>query len=298
VADRRYLAAVDPRPVDPAIDTVCYRHPDRAAGVSCQRCDRPICPQCMVQASVGFQCPECVRARPQRVVPARTVFARGSEVVVGKWLIGLNAAMFLLAAAGGSATRASGPFAQRTALFGPAVADGEWWRIVTGGFMHAGVLHLAMNMFLLWLLSQELEPALGRMRFLLLYAVSLFGGALGVMLIDPNALTVGASGAIFGLMGALVVLQLRAHQNPWQSGIGGLVAINVVITFLIPGISIGGHLGGLVAGALAGLLVTPLAWPQENAKVKDGFLVVAGLLVAAGAVMAAERFAAPLPAFF
>ena len=143
---------------------------------------------------------------------------------------------------------AGGPVLEHGALYGPLVASGEWWRLVSGAFLHAGIFHLGMNMLLLWFLSQELEPALGRLRFAVLYVVSLLGGALGVMVLDPLAPTVGASGAVFGLMGALIVLQLRAKQNPWQSGIGGLVALNLVLTFLIPGISIGGHIGGLVAG--------------------------------------------------
>lgn len=246
----------------------------------------------MVQASVGFQCPDCTRARPQHVISARTGWGRGAaDVVVGKVLIGINVAVFLLVTmTGGDPSRLAGPVARSGALFGPAVADGEWWRLVTGAFMHAGVLHLFMNMFLLWLLSQELEPALGHVRFAVLYATSLIGGSLGVMVLDPGAATVGASGAVFGLMGALVVLQLRAHQNPWRSGIGGLVAINLVLTFAIPGISIGGHLGGLVAGALAGLALQPLRWPQETAAVRTGFVAVFAVLLAAGAVAVVGGF--------
>jgi membrane associated rhomboid family serine protease len=250
----------------------------------------------MRQAQVGFQCPECAGATTQRVIPARAVFARAGQVVVTKWLVGLNVVMFLVVtASSGDPTRVRGPVATELVLFGPAVADGDWWRLVTGGFLHAGMLHLFMNVFLLWLLGQELEPALGGWRFGLLYGVSLLGGSLGVMLVDPTSFTVGASGAIFGLMGALVVLQLRAGQNPWQSGIAGLVAVNVAITFLIPGISIGGHLGGLATGAVAGLLVTPRAWPQTTAAVRDGFLVVLGVLLAVGGVALAV---AAEPAFF
>lgn len=232
----------------------CYRHPDRSAGVSCQRCDRPICPACMVQASVGFHCPECAGARRTQVVTGRAAFGRASDPIVTKVLIGINVAMYvLMVARGGDAMRAGGPVYVWGATYGPAVDAGEWHRLVSGAFLHSGVIHLGLNMFLLWLLGQVLEPALGRSQFALLYVVSLLGGSLGVMLIDPAAATVGASGAVFGLMGALVVLQLRAGQNPWQSGIGTLIVLNLVLTFAIPGISIGGHLGGLVAGALAAL---------------------------------------------
>ena len=283
--------------MDPITAVACYRHPDRVAGVACQRCGRPICPQCMVQAPVGFQCPACTRARPERVIAARQVFA-GPQPAVTKALIGVNVAAFLLMTAlGGSAAAPQGPVYERGVTWGPLVADGEWWRVVTGGFLHAGLLHLFMNMFLLWLLGRELEPAVGGARFALLYAVSLLGGSLGVLVLSPDSPTLGASGAIFGLMGALVVLQLRAHVNPWNTGIGGLVALNVLITFLIPGISIGGHLGGLVAGAAAGAVVQPLRWPQTTAALRNALLVLTAVGLAGAAVLAASVLATDLSAF-
>lgn len=269
---------------------MCQEHPDRVAGVRCQRCERPICPSCMRQASVGFQCPQCATAGSQRVVTSREVFRGGREVVVGKVLIGINVAAFLLmVAAGGEVNSVAGPVAENGVMFGPGVALGEWWRIVTGAFLHAGVLHLAMNMYLLWLLSQELEPVLGRARFVLLYAVSLLGGSLGVLVLSPLSPTVGASGAVFGLMGALVVFQLRAKQNPWKSGIGGLVALNVLLTFVIPGISIGGHLGGLAAGAASGALLQPLPWPQRDAAVRTAATVALGVGLAAASILLAPE---------
>ena len=165
---------------------------------------------------------------------------------------------------------------------------------MTGAFLHSGPLHLLMNMFLLWLLAKELEGALGHLNFLLCYVVSVLGGGLGVMLLSPDAPTLGASGGVFGLMGALVVLQLRARQNPWNTGLGGLVAINLVITFTLPGISVGGHVGGLVAGAVAGAVVQPRSWPQTTAGIRTGFLTLFGLAVAALAVVAASALAADL----
>lgn len=274
----------------------CYRHPDRVAGVGCQRCGRAICPQCMVQASVGFQCPDCTHAQPQKVLNSRQLFGRAgsADIVVGKVLIGLNVLAYMaMAAVGGQ----GGSIYGRGVIWGPLVADGEWWRIVSGAFLHASPLHLGMNMFLLYLLAKELEPAVGHVRFLLIYAVSLLGGSLGVLLLAPNDVTLGASGAIFGLMGALVVMQLRARQNPWNSGLGGLIVINLIITFAVPGISIGGHLGGLVAGAAAGLLVTPLRWPQDNALVRDGFIALFGIGLAVAALLVAQALAAPVPVF-
>jgi len=238
--------------------TTCYRHPDRSAGVSCQRCDRPICPSCMVQASVGFQCPECAGAHKTKVVTGKAAFGGGAaDPILTKVLIGINAAVYLLMVGlSGSAGRASGPVFEWGATFGPLIAEGEWYRLVSGAFLHSGFIHLGMNMYLLWLLGSVLEPTLGRARFGLLYAASLLGGALGIMLLSPDVAAVGASGAVFGLMGAMVVLQYRAGQNPFRSGIGTLVVLNLVITFAIPGIAIGAHVGGLAVGALAAFAIS------------------------------------------
>lgn len=243
----------------------------------------------MLQAQVGFQCPECAHARPQQVIHGRAAFAGGrTDIVVGKVLIGINVAVYILTAIVGRSPNATGWVFQNGVTYGPAVAAGEWWRLITGAFMHASPLHLAMNMFLLYLLARELEPVVGHLRFGLLYGVSLFGGAVGVMALSPTSPTLGASGAIFGLMGAMVVLQLRAGQNPWSSGIVGLVLINLVLTFTIPDISVGGHVGGLLAGALGGLIVTPRGTPTQEDRLRDGFLVVTGVLLCVLAVVVAN----------
>ncbi len=248
----------------------------------------------MRQASVGFQCPDCTSTRPERTVRSATLFRGHSEVVVGKAIIGINVAVWLVATMlGGDPMSISGPVFEHGVLFGPSVADGDWWRVFSGAFMHSGVLHLGMNMLLLWFLSQELEPALGRARFAILYGVSLVGGSLGVLVLSPLSPTVGASGAVFGLMGALIVLQLRARQNPWQSGIGGLVLINVLLTFAMPGISVGGHLGGLLAGAAAGAVLQPLRWPQEGAALRSTAVVLFGVTLLVGTYAAASIFAGP-----
>ncbi len=217
------------------------------------------------------------------------MFRGHDEVVAGKWLVGLNASVWLVMTLfSGEPDRASGPVFERGALFGPFVARGEWWRLVSGAFLHSGLLHLAMNMLLLWFLAQEMEPVLGRMRFLLVYGASLAGGALGVMLVSPMSPTVGASGAVFGLMGALVVLQLRAHQSPWRSGIAGLVLVNLLFTFAIPGISVGGHVGGLLAGALAATLLPTAATPARGAALRHVGIVGLGVLLLAVASAAAS----------
>lgn len=176
-----------------------------------------------------------------------------ADPILTKILIGLNVLAFL------AASPNSELFVDGALLGGWIYRDvgfigvdaGEWWRLVTGGFLHANLMHIGFNMYLLWVLGSQLEPFLGRLRFGLLYAGSLLAGSFGVMLLDPSHITVGASGAVFGLMGATLVAQRAQGVNPWQSSIGGLVAINLVLTFVIPGISIGGHLGGLVGGAIA-----------------------------------------------
>ncbi|MEL7208085.1 MAG: rhomboid family intramembrane serine protease, partial [Actinomycetota bacterium] len=236
-------------------ETVCYRHPDRAAGVRCQRCDRIICPSCMHQASVGFHCPECVRQGRQQVYTARSLRAT-SRPLVTTVLIGINVAVFLVDLASGTGQTGLSELTVEGGLVAIArdgagqligVDTGQWYRIITSGFLHDGLMHIGFNMFLLWLFGQQLEPVLGRLRFALVYFAGLLGGSFGVMLLDPTALTVGASGAVFGLFGAAVVVQRSRGINPFDTGLGGLIAINLAITFLIPNISIGKVMARLMA---------------------------------------------------
>jgi membrane associated rhomboid family serine protease len=233
------MPAEEPR-ADPA-DWHCYRHPDRESGVRCRRCERPICPECMITAPVGFQCPQCVKGAPA----VRTARSLRRDPQVTYTIIAVNVAIALLSF--------SRPGIERDfALFGPAVEAGEWWRLLSGGFLHAGLIHLGFNMLILYQLGTILEPHLGRVRYATLYVVALLGGALGALLLSPNVFTVGASGAVYGLLGAMVVIMRRRGIDVMQSGIGGLLLVNLFITFVLPGISIGGHLGGLAAGAAAG----------------------------------------------
>lgn len=208
---------------------------------------------------------------------------------VGKVIIGLNVVLFVVSLLGGADIDGQGGSVyERLVLWGPYVYQGEWWRLVSGAFMHAGVVHLAMNMLLLWFLAQEMEQPLGRMQFATTYAVSVMGGSLGVILLSPVAPTLGASGGVFGLMGALMVLQIRARQNPWNSGIGGLVLINVLFTFAVPGISAGGHIGGLLAGALAGAIVEPVPWGRADPRIRSAALVVVCVVLGVAAVVVAH----------
>jgi membrane associated rhomboid family serine protease len=265
----------------------CYRHPDRKAGVVCQRCDRPICPQCMHQASVGFHCPDCTKQGKQKV------YTRANMQVLNRptltfVLIGINAAIFLGGVSGGdSLTRARSRLFGEGALFGPLVADGEWWRIVTSGFLHAGLIHLAFNMFALYRIGQILEPAIGRLRFGAVYATSLLTGSFGVLLLSPNSPTVGASGAIFGLFGLMFLATRASGIDPWSSGIGMTIGINLLITIGIPGISIGGHLGGLAGGLLCGYLLYDVG-PKQRWPVNTQVAVIGavGVVAAIAGVLA------------
>jgi len=233
----------------------CYRHPSRETGVSCSNCGRPICPDCMTSTPVGMRCPECASQRTKVVRLRETP----SGPVVTYALIAINVIIFL--AEGGGALSISGSpsgsLYEKGSLFGSirlvpeqGVAYGEWWRIVSSGFLHANLLHIGFNMWVLYYLGVMLEPALGRARFALVYAVSLLCGSFGALLVSPHVPTVGASGAIFGLMGAAAV-ELYARQIPiFQTGIGGLIVLNLIISFSVPDISWGGHIGGLIGGAL------------------------------------------------
>lgn len=242
----------------PVSDWSCYRHRDRPSGVRCSRCERPICPDCMITAPVGFQCPECVKGGPQ----VRTLRSLVSPPRLTQAIIAVNVVVALLALVesarqGRTASLFGGgnALAPDYALNGGAVAAGEWWRLVTSGFLHYGLIHLGFNMIILLQLGTMLEPALGRVRLGVLYGTALLGGSLGVILLQPDALTAGASGAVFGLMGAAVVGMRARGVDPMASGLPMLLGINLVLTFALPGISIGGHLGGLVAGSVAGYVL-------------------------------------------
>ena len=265
--------------------TTCYRHPGRETGVRCQRCERPICPACMVPAPVGVQCVECVRQSRVRSSPGQPLRRLTAGPFVTYSIIGANVAVWLLGVLGGPAAILSGsPLAGAFGLFGPAVARGEWWRLVTSGFLHSGAIHLGLNMFVLYLLGPGLERILGRLGFLALYAAGLTAASVGALLLSPTALTVGASGAIFGLMGATIIGQRATGINPWQSGIITWVVINLVFTVAVPGISIGGHLGGLAGGLIAGVvLFRPSLRPALAALAcfgLSGIFFMAGLWVA------------------
>jgi len=227
-----------------------------------------------VQASVGSHCLSCAKASRPDVKTRAKFWSARQPLLVTMTLIAMNAVIFIAVlvltrdpgALTGSVTDAHLRFGLSRDVLAQQIfwqsADGvfitepdEWYRLVTSGFMHFGLIHIAFNMYFLYALGQMLEPALGRVRFVLLYLASLLGGSLGVLLIGGLGITAGASGAVFGLLGAATIGLWRRGINPFTTGIGATLILNLFITFAIPGISIGGHLGGAIAGAICGLVM-------------------------------------------
>lgn len=239
----------------------CYRHPGRGTHIRCTRCDRPICPECMVNASVGFQCPDCARqgagtghgpgaARPRTVAGAPIT---ADPRLITKILLALNVAVFIVVYVKGSLLQDLTLLGRANFYYGgppEGVAEGQWYRLVTSMFLHQEVWHIAFNMLGLWWLGGPLEAALGRARYLTLYLLSgLAGSALTYWLAAPNQPSLGASGAIFGLLGATAVLMRRLNYD--MRPVFALLAVNLVITFNPwGGIAWQAHVGGLIAGTL------------------------------------------------
>jgi membrane associated rhomboid family serine protease len=197
---------------------------------------------------VGMRCPECARQRT-RVTTAQS-FVRGAAPVVTYALVAINVAVAVAQlATGGTLGSAGGTLIEHGALSRATVNDGEVWRLVTSGFLHAGLLHLLFNMLSLYIVGQILEPAVGHVRFAVIYFVSLLAGSFGALLAQPHGLTLGASGAVLGVLGATAVVMRSRGVDIWQSGLG-IWIILILVWSLRPGISIGGHIGGLIGGAL------------------------------------------------
>ena len=238
----------------------CYRHPDRETYIQCQRCERYICPDCMRQASVGFHCPECVAAGAASTPRVRTSYggpaiAGGRADLVTKIIIGLNVVVFLLIRLTGGY---SSPLLDRTEMIGRVgfiqnlgqvggVADGQYWRLLTSTFVHVDLLHILLNMIAIWIFGPTLETLLGRTRFVALYLVSALAGSVAVYLLTPPLTpTIGASGAVFGLLGAALVISFKRKMD--TSWLVILLGFNLIYSFVATGVSWQGHVGGLVAG--------------------------------------------------
>jgi membrane associated rhomboid family serine protease len=251
----------------------------------------------MTSTPVGMRCPECARQRTTVKSPVGAPSRADAPATYA--IIGICVAAYIAELVGGGtgAFDGGGKIIREGGLFGPAVADGEPYRIVTSAFLHAGLLHLGLNMFALYILGTLLEPAIGTARFIGIYAVSILGGSFGALLLDPNELTVGASGGIFGLMAAAFLIARSRGLDELASQVGFFVILNLVFTFSIPNISIGGHLGGLIGGALAALLIGVLERGRGRSR-NPSLLEAAGLLVlcvvaVAGALLAADSNAPP-----
>ncbi|MDH6134681.1 membrane associated rhomboid family serine protease [Kitasatospora sp. MAA4] len=268
----------------------CYRHPERETGIGCSRCGRPICPQCMVNASVGFHCPECVSGGTAQVRSATTRFG-GRPVrdgaLVTKVLIGINLLVFVLAAylykplQQDFALYSVGPQFNGH-LYGVAAGPDQWYRLLSATFLHIWPWHIASNMLALWWMGPTVERVLGRVRYLALYLVSgLAGSALAYLVAGDAMNSLGASGAIFGLFGATVVLY-RASRQP-LGPVVALIVFNLVITFSVPGIDWRAHVGGLVAGVLTGIGM--MHAPRANRNLVQAGTVVLMLAVILGMVL-------------
>ncbi|GAA2847229.1 rhomboid family intramembrane serine protease [Nonomuraea rubra] len=262
-----------PQPEQPAEAVpTCYRHPDRETWVRCQRCERPICPDCMRDAAVGFQCPECVAEGNKGIRQARSTF--GGNVVrtpfVSYALLIINVLVF------GAQYLIGDRITGELAMWPAGVAVyGEYHRLITAAFVHGGVFHILFNCWALYVVGPYLERAFGHVRYAALYLISALGGSVLGLWLDPlGQPTVGASGAIFGLFGAVFVVGRKLNMD--VRGIAVLIALNLAITFLVPGISWTGHVGGLITGSL---LAGALAYAPKNSRTLWQVLAIAAVLV-------------------
>jgi membrane associated rhomboid family serine protease len=262
-----------------AVGQRCYRHNDREAYISCQRCERLICPDCMRDAAVGFQCPECIAegrksVRAPRTITGGAISMRAGAVSMG--LLGINVVAFLLQMA--TEGNVNSVF-QLGAMQGFAVAEGDYWRLFTAAFLHAGILHIAFNMYALYLFGPFVERSLGTTRFVVAYVTMAVASSVFVYwLTEPQVATIGASGAVFGLFGLALVLLIRTRQD--VRGLLVLLVINAFIS-LQGNISWQGHLGGFVTGALLGLALAYAPRDRRSAYQLAAFgLTWVGIVVA------------------
>jgi membrane associated rhomboid family serine protease len=269
--------SAEPSDARPEEAPTCFRHTDRETYVRCQRCERPICPDCMRDAAVGFQCPECVRDGSRGDRQPRRFTPRSSTAYVTWTLVAVNVLVFLV-------QLADRALIEQFALVPFWVAEGEWWRLLTSAFLHAqggGLpLHILFNMWALVVLGPQLEQALGRVRFAAVYFLSALAGSTLVMWVSGmGEATIGASGAIFGLFGATFVLARRLRLN--TTWLVVIIALNLVMTFTVSGISWGAHVGGLIAGAAlcAAYVYTPVR--RQRLVEVGGTAALAVLLLAA-----------------
>jgi membrane associated rhomboid family serine protease len=272
----------------------CYRHPNRETGVACSSCGRPICPDCMTPTSVGMRCPECARDRT-KVRTAASVRARAlrgtglSRYSVTEIILAINVIVFLAEVATGTGVLGQsgygGTVFYHGLLYGPFIHGGldQPYRLFTAAFIHDGLIHIAFNMWFLYIVGNTLERGIGRMPYLTIYLASIFAGSFGALLFQPRVPSVGASGALFGLFGALIVLARRRGVSIWQSGLGATLILNIVISLSIPDISIGAHAGGLLGGLILGWLYVEFGERRSRRAVFYAGCVAVAVAAIAGA---------------
>ena len=270
---------------EPEVSTVCYRHPDRVSGLSCSHCGRTICAECSHDAAVGQRCPDCLRAEgTQRVVRVgRPSGPRFSDAPVTYGLIGITAGIAVLAAL--SPALWTDTFFANLAMYGPAVRAGEWWRMVTVILVHAGFIHVGFNMLLTYQLGVHMEKSVGSAAYAALFVACAAVGSAFAMAIGPDVPGVGASGAVFGLVGTWLAPAIRGRSTAWGRGVigqlGGLLVINAIVPFVMRNVSWEAHLGGLVAGFAIGWL-----WGAVPARRRSqGVRVAIALVVLVAAVV-------------
>lgn len=272
---------------------VCPRHPDRVSYVRCQRCGRPACPECQRPAAVGIQCVDCVREAQRNAPVSKTLFGgtvRQGRPVVTFSIIGACVALFVAQMALPGVTDALAYAGIYTSEF----TSPEPWRMITAAFLHSTgfLLHIAFNMYALWIMGQALEPLLGRARFLTLYLIAAFGGSVAVLLLtNPLQGVVGASGAVFGLFGAMLIVQRRRGGDVRQLVV--LIAINTVLGFVVSGISWQAHLGGLLAGGAAAAIIAYTPRTSRRSLIQWAGLAALALVLVALTVVGANLVASP-----
>lgn len=289
------MSTVEPR--------YCYRHPDRETGLSCSDCGRPICADCATFAAVGIRCPDhagarggkkSLQIRPPTVRRVEGVALATGSAPITKALVAINLAVYLITVeqGGGGLNHPGGSLLLSWILWGPFVAHGDWYRLITSMFLHGSLLHIGFNMYALWVIGTPVEQYLGRVRYLGLYFVSGLAGSAGALLLNPLTPTLGASGAVFGVLGAMVILEwqitgrLAGNAMTW-------IGINLVFDFVFNSsggnISIGGHIGGVIGGIL--ITLGYAHWRGGRAEYgKLGLPGVVGLVAVAAASVAIAYF--------
>jgi membrane associated rhomboid family serine protease len=276
----------------------CYRHPDRETGLSCSDCGRPICADCATFAPVGIRCPDhagvrsgpATRIKPRPVRRAPGVALASGQAPITRLLIAINIVIYLITVVQGAGglNNPGGHLFFQWVLYGPAVPHGGWYRLVTAMFLHASILHIAFNMYVLWAIGTPVEQYLGRIRYIGLYFVSGLAGSAGGLLQAPHTPILGASGAIFGILGAMLIIEWQVTGR-LAGQAASLIAINLVISFVIPNISWGGHVGGLIGGIL--IMLAYAHWRDGRAQYGEiGIPGVLGLIVVAAGSIALAYF--------